>query len=433
MSTPLPAALSRRQILKLLSAAAAGGALGACSIRSDRSEVGARPVDPARPVGDRATETLPDPPRLVPGAVANRVLVLVELQGGNDGLSTVIPYTEGYLHDVRANLRAPDEEILTIDDRVGLAPQLQRLHQRGITIVEGVGIADHSLSHFAMERRWQQADPTGEAGRRFGYLGRLSDALDVGAVATGLSVAGVTPWLHSTQASTLSLPNPDGLWMIRDTDWDLQKLYIDAFDRFEGDPAISQSYEDLRSLANEIQGDDAERPAAEAAIVDDMAQQGGELARQLLTAADLISADIGLRVVHARLGGFDTHDDHQWSHPGLLTNIDAAIDGFLRLMEVRGLGDRVLVATVSEFGRRVRQNGQGLDHGAASTMMVAGPVAAQLLGEPSPVSRQSDLDEDGNLRMTTGMDAYLGSLAQEWLGVEAASIIPSKPELLGIA
>ena len=433
MTTSLPSQLSRRQILKLLSAAAAGGALSGCSIRSQRPEAGAAAADPYRPVDDRASETLPDPPRLVPGAVANRVLVLVELQGGNDGLSTVIPHNEGFLHDVRSNIRADDDELLALDHRISLAPQLERLHRRGLTIVEGVGAADHSLSHFAMERRWQQADLSGEGGNRFGYLGRLSDALDVGAVATGLSVSGVTPWLHSSQASTLSLQNPDGLWMIRDTDWDLQKLYIDAFDQFDGDPAIAQSYTDLRSLANEIKGEDDERPADEEAIVEDMSQQGGELARQLLTAADLISADIGLRVIHAQMGGFDTHDDHQWAHPNLLSNVDAAVDGFLRLMETRGLGDRVLVATVSEFGRRVRQNGQGLDHGAASTMLVAGPVTPQILGEPSPVSRQADLDDDGNLRMTTGMDSYLGSLAEEWLGVEAASIIPSKPTLLGIA
>ncbi len=425
--------LSRRQILKLLSAGAATGALAGCSIRSERPSAGSSsPAGGTTPVGGGAIQELADPPRLLPGAVANRVLVLVELQGGNDGLSTVIPYTEGFLHDVRGELRVEDESILRINDRIGLAPELERLHRRGLAIVEGVGAPDHSLSHFAMERRWQKADPLGVNGGRFGYLGRLADALDNGGVATGLSVAGTTPWLQSQTASTLSLQDPNGLWLLRDTDWHMQAAFLDALDQFSGDPLIEASYADLRSLANQVEGEDGEYSDAEQTIIDDMTATGGDLARQLWTAAELIDADVGIRVIHARIGGFDTHDDHRWAHPQLLSQIDAAVDGFLRLVEHRGQGDRVLVATTSEFGRRVRRNGEGLDHGAASVMMVAGPIEAKLLGEPSPVANRNDLDEDGNLKMTTGMDAYLGSLAQEWLGVEAASILTGETELLGL-
>ncbi|MFW2383999.1 MAG: DUF1501 domain-containing protein [Acidimicrobiales bacterium] len=430
---PTSSPLSRRQILKLFSASVATGALSACSIRSDRTTAsGAVASGGAAPVGGQTPGSLADPPRLLPGAVANRVLVLVELGGGNDGLSTVVPYGEGFLRDVRPDLMVDDELLLPIDDRIGFAPEFERLHRRGLTIVEGVGAPDHTLSHFEMERRWQRADVGGEGIHRFGYLGRLADAVDQGGVATGVSVAGTTPWMYSGFASTLSLPDPNSLWMLRDTDWDLQLAYLDAFDGFSGDAAIVASYSALRDLANEVEDVEDEPLSVEEVILDDMSQYGGQLARQLRTAADLISAQVGIRVIHARLDGFDTHDDHQWAHPGLLTQLDAAIDGFLRLMESRGHGEEVLVATVSEFGRRVQQNGGGLDHGAASTMLIAGPVPDRILGEPSPISGRDALDGDGNLVMTTGFDAYLGSLAQEWLGVEAASILPDEPDLLGI-
>jgi uncharacterized protein (DUF1501 family) len=93
------------------------------------------------------------------------------------------------------------------------------------------------------------------------------------------------------------------------------------------------------------------------------------------------------------------------------------------------MSDRVLVATTSEFGRRVSENGSGLDHGAASSMLVVGPVKAGRAGDPSPLG---DLDGNGNLRTTVPFDRYLATLSQEWLGVEAGSILPEAPQPLDI-
>lgn len=89
----------------------------------------------------------------------------------------------------------------------------------------------------------------------------------------------------------------------------------------------------------------------------------------------------------------------------------------------------VLVATTSEFGRRVGENDGGLDHRNASTMLVAGPIEGQRLGEPTSLT---ELDADENLVTTMGFDRYLASLAEEWLGVEAASVLPGEPETIGL-
>ena len=112
-----------------------------------------------------------------------------------------------------------------------------------------------------------------------------------------------------------------------------------------------------------------------------------------------------------------------------MTKLDIAVDGFLVKMHELGWSNRVLVATTSEFGRRVKQNGSGFDHGAGSTMLLFGPVVPGRYGQPSSLS---DLDPLGNLKTNVPFDVYLGTLAQSWLGVDAASVLPSKPEVLPI-
>ena len=160
-----------------------------------------------------------------------------------------------------------------------------------------------------------------------------------------------------------------------------------------------------------------------------MVRDGGRLGRQLAMAAEVIKADVGVRIVHAQLGGFDTHESHAGRHNRLMEQFDGAVDGFLQEIEAVGMLDRVLVATTSEFGRRVRQNGSGLDHGAASAMLMVGPIKAGRLGEPSPLG---DLDRNDNLKTTVSFDRYLASLAQEWLGVDAAAVLPNEPQPIGI-
>jgi len=134
-------------------------------------------------------------------------------------------------------------------------------------------------------------------------------------------------------------------------------------------------------------------------------------------------------LVYVKTGDFDTHANHQYRQEENLNRVDAAIAGFCQRADDFGFGDKVLVATVSEFGRRVGESDGGLDHGSASTMLLAGPVKDQRVGERPSLT---DLDEDGNLRVTTSFDRYLATLAQEWLGIEAASVLPGEPEPLGI-
>ena len=422
--------LSRRAFLhRALAAgvATAGGAtLAGCGFGGgDNAAPSAAGVTPASGVagGDAEYETT-SAGRLIPGAVDGRVLVIVDLYGGNDGLSTLVPYGSGRYFDMRPDLAVPQEEVLAINDDVGFHPSLAKLHRRGVLAVEGVGPIDGDLSHFDMAARWQRGDVDGtNAHLRTGFLARLVDAVDDGSPLVGVSTTGSSPYLTNANAATLSMSDPDQLWMLQQDDWEEMTFLRDQLTAF-GDGPVTAGYARLIDLAERLDtGDeefDWELP---------MIAEGGNLGHQLYLAADLIAADVGTRVVYAGTGDYDTHSDHQWRQADNLSQVDASVDGFLERAEQLGFADRVVVATVSEFGRRVPENGSGLDHGSASTMLVAGGGASGLAGERPDID---DLDEDDNLRTMVGFDRYLASLAEDWLGVEAASVLSTEPEPLGL-
>ncbi len=415
--------LRRRRLIQGLMATGALGPLAAsCSPDGDAGL-------PSAGSATQSSSRIPasDPSgvgRTVAGAVGGRVLVIVDLQGGNDGLSTLVPAGSNRYHDLRPDLAI--EEPLAVDDEVGLHPALARLHRRGVATVEGVGPIDGDLSHFAMTTRWERGDVDGAQRLRTGFLGRLADTLDDGSPLVGASMAGPTPFLTNTAAATLSLNGRDDLWLLQPTDWNeatafQQGLRLLGADRSGDAATIARGHGRLLDLAAALPTDDGDEIDWDLPML----AEGGDLGRQLYLAADLLAADLGLRVIYTRIGGFDTHDDHAWAHPRLMSEIDAAVDGFLDRVDSVGRGDDVVVATVSEFGRRVPENGAGLDHGSASTMVVVGAGAAGRFGEPPPLD---DLDADDNLRVTIPFDRYLGALAESWLGVEAASVLPTEPE-----
>jgi len=427
-------AVDRRLFLQRMAKVGAGAAVAPWVASCART-----PVATALPF---RTRELPPPmpevttPTLATSHIAGRILVIVDLDGGNDGLSMVPPVGSPGYHDLRPQLAHNDVDVLSLDDRLGLSPRLQRLYSRGVTTVEGVGPIDGDQSHFAMSARWQQGDVTGDGLLRSGYLGRLADALATDSPLTGVSLAGPSPYFANSFAPTMSLDGPDDLWFLKPTDWEELQAFQTSMGMFAGtkdghtmsqtlSALVPEGYDQLLDLGSRLttlgeEDIDWDSP---------MLSEGAELGEQLWGAAELIDADVGVRVVYTSLGGFDTHQDHQWTHDDLMGSLDAAVGGFLDRADELGFGDRVTVATVSEFGRRVRENESGLDHGSGSTMLVVGPTTGNQLGTATDFN---DLDPYGNIRVTTGFDDYLGSLAEEWLGIDAESVLPNQPTLLGL-
>jgi uncharacterized protein (DUF1501 family) len=438
---------TRRDFLRWASAgagaAAVGGVVWRSSSQDPTSPSGADAPDADPPLaarsGSAGTPSQLQAERASPGAggTDQRTLVVIELSGGNDGLSTLVPHGIPGYYDLRTTTAVAADELVGFDDETGLHPSLARVGARGLAVVQGVGSWRPDGSHFEMMRRWWAGDNDGTAGHTTGFLGRLADAIgDPAAPAVALTIGAANhPALVSRRVSTLALPTADatGYLVGADPDDVLQSSFQRALHAFGAAPAddgtvlgrLRQVGHRTIEFAGAIDGladheDDA----------DALEYPGSTLGEGLRLAADLVAADNGVRIIHVPMGAdFDTHDDHLGRCAALLDEFDVAVDAFLTDLDRRGLAGSVLVMTTSEFGRRARDNGSsGLDHGTASMAVLLGPVAAGRFGAmPSLL----DLDDDDNLVATVGLDSYYATVAEGWFGVPASEVLTGRPEILG--
>ena len=359
---------------------------------------------------------------------SDRRLVVIELDGGNDGMSTLVPYGIAGYRDLRKRLAIDDKDLLHLKADVALHRNLEGLHDRGLAVLQGVGSPNPDGSHFAMMERWWRGDVTGKANPATGFLGRLCDAIgDPAAAIVGLSIgSGSHPALVSAKAPTMSIPGAEsaGYLVGADKGDTLRVAFQSAFASMsaatDGPPGLSLSRRgsaDAVSVARMLQGlghDDHGKDA--------IAYPGSNLGNGLRLTARLLAADTGVRIVHVPMGAdFDTHHDHPNRHPGLLTELNDAVVAFLDDLDRRGLHDQVLVMTTSEFGRTARDNASnGLDHGTASVAMLLGPVKAGIHGEHPSLTK---LDDNDDLVATVGFDAYYATVAERWFGVPATDVL----------
>ena len=324
-----------------------------------------------------------------------RVLVILQLEGGNDGLNTVIPFTDDEYYKARPGIAVARDSVLKLDDNLGLHPQLggiKELYDEGmLAIVQGVGYPQQDRSHFRSMDIWQSASLDAAAPDR-GWLGRALDLcddqseFDTPAVAIGLQRLPL-----ALTAAKVNVP------MIAD---------IDGFRLRTGSGTESDARRELmRRLAEPNDGSPSEllflqrvattayrtaerfgqltreyRPAA--------TYPGTQLANQLKLIAQMIGGELGTRIFFISLGGFDTHAQQSGAHQALLAELAAAIRAFYADLKGHGLHERVVLATYSEFGRRVKENGSlGTDHGAASQMFIVSAGKGGLYGAASEPHR----------------------------------------------
>ena len=348
--------------------------------------------------------------------------MVIELQGGNDGLATLVPRNAGALYDRREAVHIPDEELLDFTDDYGWHPSLAPLLGHNVAALVGVGATnDPDGSHFEMERRWWAGKSAGTELPGTGFLGRLCDQLVTDQPITGLSLGrGPSPALRSEKAITVAMNDPSASWFLRSEDAWFQNFrgamlamsgerVVDASPRQSAMSSIADTLEFARTLG-EI---DQERL--------DERYPNTRLGESLGVAAELIGQDAGIRVVHISHGGFDTHSNQRGSHAQLLEQLGDATGSFLTDIEDRGLAGSTLVCTTSEFGRRVRANGSGTDHGAAGMAILAGPVQPGVHGEAPSLTR---LDED-NLISTVDFEQYYATIAEQWFGISSSDVLES--------
>lgn len=341
-----------------------------------------------------------------------RVLVVVELDGGNDALNTAVPFADESYARLRPTLRLAPKTVVRLTDAVGLHPALRPLDtllQAGhLAALPGVGYPNPSRSHFESMAVWHSARPAA-ADPRAGY-GWLGLALDEGR-GDLLAVGGEVPAaLRGRRSAAVAFDRADDLLL--------------------ADPAAvacgigSEPAADLLGFVRRELVD--ARTAA-----DRLGRLGGRgagtgyprtgLAERLGLVARLLKADLGARVFYARQPGYDTHSQQQYTHAGLLGEFAGAVAAFFADLKAANLADRVALLAFSEFGRTVRENGsRGTDHGTAGLVLLAGPgVRGGLAG---PVPSLTDLD-GGEPKMGTDFRRVYAAALRDWLGVPAEAAL----------
>ncbi len=378
-----------------------------------------------------------------PGVPEERVLVIVQLGGGNDGLNTVVPYGNAAYQRARPSLaiREPGKAdgALELDAArgIGLHPSLsglRELHDRGqLAIVQGVGYPNPNRSHFASMDIWHTADASG---RGAGWVGRYFDNTCNGTPdpQRGVAIGRETPLaMLGRSAQPVTFENEDAF---RWSGSELHPALSQRYDRLQrtgplGDlePSSQAAFLMRTALDAQVSSDRIRAAVAKTPLAE---YPGTPLARQLRIVASMIRDQLPTRVYYATLGGFDTHATQAGAHGRLMRQLGDALAAFQRDLDAQGQAGRVLTMVFSEFGRRVRQNASGgTDHGAAAPMLLLGPqVRPGLLGEHPSLE---DLDNAGDLKFAVDFRSVYAGVLEDWLGAPSEPVLRArhrKAELL---
>lgn len=352
-----------------------------------------------------------------------KILVVLHLGGGNDGLDTVIPRADGRYRKLRGPLAVTDA--LTLDDHTGLHPSLPKLKERfdagHVAILQGVGQTGDDHSHFSSTASWMAG--TAGADRTTGWLGRWLDAVpDAAAGLRAVTIGASIPLHLQGRRSVITAIDPDSAPFGADRSDRGDRAIFDTVSAFAATSTDHGALGDAlaRSGASSIALAADVAPRLKPTLPDD------SLASQLTLAARLINADLGVQVLNVELGSFDTHNDQTERHEGLLAELDAGIDAFYRQLDPERTGE-VALMSFSEFGRRAAANASGgTDHGAGSVLFVIGDrVNGGLHGE---APRLDKLTSRGDVAVTLDFRSAYASVLGPWLGGDAREVLGAEYE-----
>jgi uncharacterized protein (DUF1501 family) len=359
------------------------------------------------------------------------VLVVVQMGGGNDGLNTVVPYSDDEYQRVRPALAVKPASVLRIDERIGLNPVMASLNEMfkegQVALVQGVGYPNPNRSHFEATQIWETASPdrpvsTGWLGR---YLDRTVPSSPAGSAPradlfTGVALGDTVPAALLSQHVDVPAIGALGAFQYNSGKDAASKMAAGRL--YDGARPGQSPYLDLieGTARAAMHGGDLLR-AKIAGYKTAVVYPKDAFAQQLALAAQVIGSDLGTRVVFVSIGSFDTHAGQRAQQDRLLGYLANGLQAFYSDLKEHGNQDRVLTMTFSEFGRRVAQNASnGTDHGTAMPLFViGGKVKGGVYGEHPSLT---DLDH-GDLKHGIDFRGVYATVVERWLGRDPAPIV----------
>ena len=366
-----------------------------------------------------------------------KILILVQLAGGNDGLSTIIPASDATYRSSRSTLAFAEDAVLPLDEGFGLHPSLvglKGLWDSGkLAVVRGVGYPEQNYSHFKSMAIWQAGDP--KLSLDNGWLGRTLEQMESEQhdPFLGFNIGSSTPAeMRTPKISIPSVRNPEDYGVkvggkLSDENNPRTATMLKLYEQYP----TSSPYGVLLETTAETAVSSAkmlEQAASE--YVAAVQYPDSSFGSGLSVLAEAVVGDLGMRVGHITLGGFDTHNNQLAEHTDLMETLDAGLTAFYQDLAAHGKADDVLVLTWSEFGRRVQQNANGgTDHGAGSMMFALGNGVQRGLYGDAP--NLAALVDNGNVPYTTDFRQVYATVIDRWLGVQHEALLGQHWDPLG--
>lgn len=367
----------------------------------------------------------------LPGS-ADRVLVVVNLQGGNDGLNCVVPHGDQQYYQLRPGIAVSRNDVLGINERVGLNPTMKSfkdMYDKGqVAVIQNVGYPDPDHSHFRSTEIWQTAVP--EKYEHTGWLGRyLDDAgLPKSNLFNGLAVSQVLPEAFvSAHNDVPAIAQIHGYGLASDRNVAAR----DAYAKIVGDgmPFHSPYLGYVAQIEDHAQRGSEELPKLIAGYKAAGAYPATPLGRSLSLAAQIVGSKTGTRVIYVQHGSFDTHVNQKAVQDRLLLQFSDAMKAFYDDLAAHGNDKRVLTMTFSEFGRRVAENAShGTDHGEASPLfLIGGGVKGGVYGNYPDLTNTNS----GNVRFDTDFRSVYATILERWMGRPSRTILRGSFPIVG--
>jgi uncharacterized protein (DUF1501 family) len=363
-------------------------------------------------------------------SVQDRILILIELKGGNDGLNTVVPYADSNYYQLRNTIGIKSEELIKLDEKIGLHPDLKAMlpfwEKNELAIVQGVGYPQANLSHFRSIEIWETSSKSSEylsegwatramqaglaARAKFTAEGVLIGTSEFGPLAGARAVSLNDPVAFVNQSKiarasdvSSSMVNPALTYLLK-----VENEILKAADGLKSDKYVFNTVFPQGQFGNSV--------AAASQVV-------ASQSKKIVTS---VSAGTGgVPVICLTLGSFDTHQNQLNAHANLLRQLAEGMSALKSALTELGAWDRTLVMTFSEFGRRAKQNSSGgTDHGtAAPHFITGGAVRGGFYGQAPDLSR---LDSNQNMVHTTDFRQMYATVAEQWWGVNAETVVRGK-------
>ena len=357
------------------------------------------------------------------------VLVVLQLSGGNDYFNTIIPYNDPLYRDNRPAVGIADDAILHLDSELGMHPAMGTMrdffNEGKLAIIHGIGYPDSPRSHFRSMDIWHTAEP--DSIGKEGWLGRAIRDIDpLGEnVLTGINFGrGLPRALAVPGVSVASVGDLGSYGLFPDVqDEELRMFTLEAFSRMYGNTAGRDPVMELlgRTGKDALQGADILRTAP--AMYSSSVEYGPDsLAQNVKSISQVFHAALGTRVLYTQHGPFDTHSGELPTHAKLWDEVAGAIGCLMDDLKEHGTEDDASILVFSEFGRRIKDNGSGSDHGSGGVaFMIGGAVNGGMYGEYPSLAEVEQIE--GDLRSNNDFRSVYTDVLEDWLELDAAPIV----------